>query len=165
MRTAGRHRWSMPAALLASLRGDDYRQTLLSLGARLAHGAPLPMCCIAISAPLPTSRAVICHAPGPQRDLAGTATVSCCQTVRSAAPISSSIKPSRKSEPLSARKARSRNGGSELLSQRKATLALVLALCCGFRRTALGPAPARRGRHPLQRPIVNRQDHGVGRCG
>ena len=33
------HRWSMPAALLASLRGDDYRQTLLSLGARLAHGA------------------------------------------------------------------------------------------------------------------------------
>ena len=33
------HRWSMPAALLASVRGDDYRQTLLSLGARLAYGA------------------------------------------------------------------------------------------------------------------------------
>jgi putative DNA primase/helicase len=33
------HRWSMPVALLASVRGDDYRQTLLSLGARLAHGS------------------------------------------------------------------------------------------------------------------------------
>ena len=41
----------MPAALLASVRGDDYRQTLLSLGARLAHGRPLPMRCIVISAP------------------------------------------------------------------------------------------------------------------
>jgi putative DNA primase/helicase len=33
------HRWPMPAALLASVRGDDYRQALLSLGARFAHGA------------------------------------------------------------------------------------------------------------------------------
>src|SRR5262245_57411898 len=32
------HRWPMPAANLASLRGDDYRQALLSLGAQLAHG-------------------------------------------------------------------------------------------------------------------------------
>ena len=32
------HRWAMPAALLASARGEDYRQTLLSLGVRLAHG-------------------------------------------------------------------------------------------------------------------------------
>jgi putative DNA primase/helicase len=32
------HRWAMPAANLASLRGDDYRQALLSLGAQLAHG-------------------------------------------------------------------------------------------------------------------------------
>ena len=146
------HRWSMPAALLASLRGDDYRQTLLSLGARLAtRRAPLPMRCIAFSAPLPTSRAAICHAPGPQRDLAGTAAISCCQTVRSAAPISSSIKPSRKSEPLSARKARSRNGGSELLSQRKATRASYSPLSAAFAAPLLAPAPARRRRHPLQR--------------
>jgi putative DNA primase/helicase len=33
------HRWPMPAANLASLRGDDYRQALLSLGAQLAHGS------------------------------------------------------------------------------------------------------------------------------
>jgi uncharacterized protein (DUF927 family) len=32
------HRWPMPASLLASLRGDDYRQALLSLGAQLTHG-------------------------------------------------------------------------------------------------------------------------------
>ena len=32
------HRWPMPAALLASVRGEDYRQTLLSLGAQLASG-------------------------------------------------------------------------------------------------------------------------------
>jgi uncharacterized protein (DUF927 family) len=33
------HRWPMPASLLASLRGDDYRQALLSLGAQLSHGS------------------------------------------------------------------------------------------------------------------------------
>jgi putative DNA primase/helicase len=32
------HRWAMAAALLASARGDEYRQTLLSLGARIAPG-------------------------------------------------------------------------------------------------------------------------------
>jgi uncharacterized protein (DUF927 family) len=32
------HRWPMPAALLARFRGEDYRQTLLSLGAQLASG-------------------------------------------------------------------------------------------------------------------------------
>lgn len=32
------HRWAMPAAHLANERGENYRQTLLSLGARLAHG-------------------------------------------------------------------------------------------------------------------------------
>src|SRR6478672_1184645 len=33
------HRWPMPAALLASVRGDDYRQSLLSLGAQLSNGS------------------------------------------------------------------------------------------------------------------------------
>lgn len=32
------HRWAMPAALLASTRGDEYRQHLLSLGATIGHG-------------------------------------------------------------------------------------------------------------------------------
>jgi putative DNA primase/helicase len=32
------HQWAMPAALLASARGDECRQTLLSLGAQLAPG-------------------------------------------------------------------------------------------------------------------------------
>jgi putative DNA primase/helicase len=32
------HRWPMPASLLASMRGDEYRQALLSLGAQLSHG-------------------------------------------------------------------------------------------------------------------------------
>jgi putative DNA primase/helicase len=33
------HRWPMPAVLLASVRGEEYRQTLLSLGAQLSNGA------------------------------------------------------------------------------------------------------------------------------
>src|SRR5262249_15020685 len=33
------HRWAMPAALLAGVRGEDYKRALLSLGAQLTHGS------------------------------------------------------------------------------------------------------------------------------
>ena len=133
------HRWSMPAALLASLRGDDYRQTLLSLGARLAHGATaahvLHRYLSAIidfeGRDLPRARAAA--------DLAGTATVSCCQTVRSAAPISSSIRPSPKSEPLSAAKGSLEEWRERIAKPAEGNARLVLALSAAFAAPLLGP--------------------------
>ena len=159
------HRWSMPAALLASVRGDDYRQTLLSLGARLAHGSAaanalhryLSATVDFEGRDLPRARAATrlgwhgdCFVL-PDRALGGADLV--------VYQINLGNPGGRPQEGLARGMAGARCEASGRQHARRAR-----HISC-FRCAPLGPAPARRGRHPLQRRIVDRQDHGADRCG